>query len=138
MVRPALPIGDSYLQLLSWTVLTTIPTVGQGEAVSRYSVGLADRSGLSLRLSPSDTNIIPYFEPKVKGFWAEILYKVLAIFGAEIVQLDEEGIKRRAAALRATTKRKEGLRPHTKSANWSSTQAIIRGLKVCTSTSTHE
>ena len=42
-----MPFG--YLQLPSWTVLSTIPTVGQGEAVSRYSVGIADWSGLSLR-----------------------------------------------------------------------------------------
>lgn len=96
------------MQLLSWMVLTTIPTVDQGEAVSRYSVGLADRSGLSLRLSPSDTNIIPHLRAKVKRFWAEILHKVLAIFGVEIVQLDEEGIKRRAATLRATAKEKRG------------------------------
>ena len=57
-------------------------------------------------LSPSDTNSIPHFAPKVKGFWAEILHKVLAIFDAEIVQLDEERINRRAAALGATAKRK--------------------------------
>ena len=62
------PIPYGYLQLPSWTVLSTIPTVGQGEAVSRYSVGFADRSGLSLRLSPSDTNIIPHLAPNVKGF----------------------------------------------------------------------
>ena len=104
---PSLPIGDGYLQMPSWTVLSTIPTVGQGEAVSRYSVGLADRSGLSLRLSPFDTNIIPHSRAKVKGFWAEILHKVLAIFGAENVQLDEAHINRRAAALRATAKRKK-------------------------------
>ena len=100
------------MQLPSWTVLSTIPTVGQGEAVSRYSVGLADKSGLSLRLSPSDTYIIPHLGAKVKGFWAEILHKVLAIFGAEIVQLDERALNRRAAALRATTKRKGVIRPH--------------------------
>ena len=69
------------------------------------------KSHLRLSLSPFDTNIIPHLAPKVKGFWAEILHKVKAIFGVEIVQLDEESIKRRAAALRATAKRKEGLRP---------------------------
>ena len=65
----------------SWTVLSTIPTVGQGEAVSRYSVGIADRSGLSLRLSPSDTNIIHYYGVKVNSqndentnyFWVDFV-----------------------------------------------------------------
>ena len=38
LTRDSLPMPFGYLQLPSWTVLTTIPTVGQG-AVSRYSTG---------------------------------------------------------------------------------------------------
>ena len=109
---PSLPIGGGYLQLPSWTVLSTIPTVGQGEAVSRYSVGIADWSGLSLRLSPSDTNIIPHPAPNVNRFWDKILHKVQAFFGTEIVQLDECALNRRAAALRATAKEKGVLHTH--------------------------
>ena len=61
---------------------------------------------LSLRLSPSDTNIIPHRGAKVKGFWAEILHKLQAIFGAEFVQVAQASLKRRAPALGATAKSK--------------------------------